>query len=206
MSGIPLIEKIDGIRKIYKDLDADVAHFQQACGFECLKACGHCCENPRIEITELEMLPIAAALLEQGTAEDFYARAEQQDFKGRCIFFEPELKLGAPGHCGIYEHRPLICRLFSSSGNTDKSGKTRLVVCSLIKETQAVPFQQAAADVLSGRLAAPVMGHYNMRIMAVDAELARENLSINSAFKRAIERIFMHKKLSGTGLSSFVKE
>jgi Fe-S-cluster containining protein len=152
------------------------------------------------------MLPIAAALLEQGTAEDFYARAEQQDFKGRCIFFEPELKLGAPGHCGIYEHRPLICRLFSSSGNTDKSGKTRLVVCSLIKETQAVPFQQAAADVLSGRLAAPVMGHYNMRIMAVDAELARENLSINSAFKRAIERIFMHKKLSGTGLSSFVKE
>ena len=197
MSGHSLDQKVSFMREIFKELDEDAAAFQRACGFECLKACGHCCENPLIEATELEMLPLAAVLVKQSKAGDFYALAEKQDFKGRCIFFQPELKPGVPGHCGVYEYRPLICWLFGTSGNKDKSGHMRLVVCGLIKRAQPERFEDAQAAALAGRLPVPMMADYAMRAMAVNAEFGRESFPVNTAFKRAVDRVSLLEGFRG---------
>ena len=151
-----LVEKAALVRDIYKQLDVDTAKFHAACGFDC-GSCGHCCENPLIEVTELAMLPLALAVVEQGVAEDLYLLAEQQDFKGRCIFFHAGLEPGVRGHCGIYMYRPLICRLFGSSGNKDKSGHVRLLVCSAVKQAQPGLLARVEADLAAGRLTAPLM-------------------------------------------------
>ena len=189
--------KMHKMADVYKDMDGDVAEFQRGCGFECLKVCGHCCENPMVEATELEMLPLAGSLVQAGTAEDWYLVAEQHDFSGRCIFFQPEIKPGVRGHCGIYEHRPLVCRLFSSSCNQDKYGKLRLIVCSPIKQAFGPFVDKAEADILSGRLKAPMMATYAMRAMAVDADLERERYPINMAFKKAVDRVWIHQQFAG---------
>ena len=197
-----MIQKIASMREIFREVDEDEAVFQHAVGLECLKTCGHCCENPLIETTVLEMLPLAADLLEQGTIEDFYQLAEKQGFKGRCVFFQPEPDPDVPGHCGIYEHRPLICRLFSSSGNADKHGHMRLVVCAQLKKAKALRFQRAEADALAGRLAVPVMANYMMRAMAIDPGLGRESFLLNTAFRKAAERVLVHQKFSPAGSSA----
>ena len=199
MSGHSLIEKAACILKIFDALDTDVAAFQRASGLVCRKGCGHCCETPLIEATELEMLPLAVAWVEKGLSEEFYAEAEVQDFKGRCIFFKPALKPGDSGHCRAYAYRPLICRLLSTSGNKDKHGKMRLVACACIKQSQAAHFEEAEAALGAGRLTAPVMADHMMRVMAVDPELARESFPINTAFKKALERFYMYKSFAERG-------
>lgn len=199
MSWNSLDQEVAHIRRIFKELDDDVAVFQRACGFGCLKACGHCCQNPLVEATELEMLPLAAALLEEGKAADPYARAEKKDFKGRCIFFEPELGPGVPGHCRVYEYRPLICRLFSASGNKDKAGNMRLVVCGPLKQAQSGAVERAQAQVLAGRLSVPVMADHAMRVMAVNAGSACKNLPVNMAFKKAVDRVSLSSSLRDEG-------
>ncbi len=191
-----LQDRIVRMRRIHADIDGDVALFQEKCGFECLKPCGHCCENPMVEATELEMLPLARTLIDEDKAEHWYGAAEEHDFSGRCVFFQPELKPGVRGHCGVYADRPLVCRLFNCSCVMDKQKRPRLLVCAPVKA--AYPGQVARAQVAltAGKLRAPGMADYTMKAMAVDLELERERFPINMAFKRAVDRVWIHQRFS----------
>ncbi len=196
-----LEEKIVRMRRVHADLDADIALFQEKCGFGCLKPCGHCCENPMVEATELEMLPLARTLVDEGTAEPWYFAAEQHDFSGRCVFFQSEPRPGSRGHCAVYDDRPLVCRLFNCSSVTDKQGRPRLVVCAPVKAAYPGQVARAQMELTGAKLRVPAMADYAMKAMAVDMELERERFPINMAFKRAVDRVWIHQRFS-SGLSS----
>ena len=193
-----LEKKMAKVRDLYRVIDADVKRFQAVSGLVCYKPCRHCCDNPLIASTELELLPLAKAMIDAGTVDAAYLEAEKRDFSGRCIFFEPELRPGAEGHCRMYAYRPVLCRLFGHSGNLDKYGKVRLSVCAALKQADPDLVVSLAQKVLSGKIKAPVMGQYTMRALAIDPEMERETFPINMAFKRAVDRIWIHQHFIGS--------
>ena len=167
--------------------------FQVKTRLTCPEGCGSCCASPFIETTELELLPLADELIRKGKAETCYDKAEAREFRGQCIFYNPA---GKGGCCEAYHLRPLICRLFAYSGNRDKYGRIRLVTCKIIKEADPVLAEKALADVASGKIIPPVMSGYIMQASSLDPELSHESLPINTAFKKAVERLGLSKKLN----------
>jgi Fe-S-cluster containining protein len=186
--------KVKALKSLFDELDREVRGFRRQVGLVCPERCGHCCENGRVETTELEMLPMAVDLVQNGEAERFYDAADKLDFEGRCVFYEPDPGRPGLGRCGRYELRPLICRLFAFSGNADKYGRTRLIVCGIIKDADPLRAQRAIELVEREQFKPPVMAAYVMKASLADPELAREQLPINLALKRAIDRVWLHRK------------
>lgn len=191
---ITLNLKVKALKSLYEEVDGTVDSFRCQAGLNCLEGCGHCCENARVETTELEMLPMAVELVRKGEAERFYEAADKLDFEGRCVFYESVLGHPGMGRCSRYEFRPTVCRLFAFSGNADKYGQTRLVICSVLKESDPVAAQRAIDLVERGRIRPPIMSSCITKASMADPELAREQLPINRALKRAIDRVWIHQK------------
>ncbi len=195
--GLPLPGSIEDkarrLRGVFSLLDKETALFRKKTGLQCPGGCGHCCATAGVETTELEMFPLALALEKAKKAEAFYRQAEEQGFEGRCVFYTPTEGHGS-GCCAAYLQRPLICRLFGCAGNRDKHGKPRLVGCAVFKKTQPDEAEAAYEGVLSGKIRVPFMTEWVMRAAAVDPELSREHLPVNTAFKRALERVWLNNK------------
>lgn len=142
---------------------------------------------------------MAANLVRFGLADLYYQAADKLDFGGRCVFYEPEAGHPGRGRCSRYELRPLICRLFAFSGNTDKNGRPRLIVCGKIKDADPQHSQKAVELVAYGEVRPPIMSEYVMKAAAIDPQLAREQLPINLAFKRAVDRVWLNQKFQRVG-------
>lgn len=186
-------DKSRRLNGIYRSLDKETAFFRTSTGLYCPDGCGHCCATAGVETTTLEMLPMALALERRGESETWYRKAETRDFAGQCIFYTPTDGIGS-GCCAVYPHRPLICRLFGFSGNRDKYGKLRLVGCSVFKKTQPDEAEAAYEGVLNGTCRVPGMSEAVMQASCVDPGLSREHLPINTAFKRAVEIVWLNSK------------
>ena len=191
---ITLDMKVKALKSLFGELDRDIERFRHKAGILCPEGCGHCCENARVETTELEMLPLAFELVNSGEAERFYNAADKLDYEGRCVFYESDPDLPGRGRCGRYELRPLICRLFAFSGNADKYGRTRLIVCGVIKDADPEGARKAIELVENGRIKPPIMAAYVMKSSLADPELSRAQLPINLALKRAVDRVWLHQK------------
>jgi hypothetical protein len=88
----------------------------------------------------------------------------------------------------------LICRLFGFSANTDKYGAPRLVACTVAKAEDIDLVEKAQDDVAAGRVRAPVMSAYAMRVAAVDPSMTSELFPVNLAFKRAVDRVWVSRR------------
>jgi Fe-S-cluster containining protein len=194
--GLTAEDKAKALRYLFDELNGEIAWFRLEVGLKCPGACGYCCENSVVETTELEMIPVALELVHQGTAERFYDTAEKMDFEGRCVLYEPDLDRPGSGRCSHYELRPFICRLFGFSGNPDKNGAMRLVACGRMKEKDRATVEKAVAIVEEGHIKPPVMANYITKAASIDPELAREQVPINKALKRAIDRVWLHQKFA----------
>ena len=181
------------LRGVFGALDKEISLFRKKTSLKCPEGCGDCCATAGVETTELEMLPVALALAGRKKADDFYQRAGEQDFEGRCVFYTATEGCGG-GCCAVYGQRPLICRLFGYAGNKDKHGRLRLVGCAVFKKTQPDLAEAAYEGVFSGKIRIPVMTEWVMRAAAVDPAMAREQMPINTAFKRALERVWLNNK------------
>ncbi|MEI6437793.1 MAG: YkgJ family cysteine cluster protein [Candidatus Omnitrophota bacterium] len=190
-TGGSLTEKTRRLKGIYRSLDKETAAFKIASGLCCVNPCGQCCINSTVEATELEMLPMAAELIRSGAAEQAYQQAEDRHFEGRCVVYSSG---DLYGKCLSYEQRPLVCRLFGFAGNRDKHGRPRLVTCGLIKHSQPQQVELVLGKVAQGGLNAPMMNDWVMRLSAVDPQMARESFPINTALKKALERIWLNRK------------
>jgi Fe-S-cluster containining protein len=126
----------------------------------------------------------------------WYVRAEAQDFLGQCIFYVPSPSDKMHGCCQAYKLRPLICRLFAFAGNRDKHGHVRLVTCKVIKKALPVQAEKALSDVVSGQVSPPIMADLIMRASTLDPEMSRESLPINTAFKKAVDRLWLYERLN----------
>lgn len=186
--------KIRSVRRIYADVDRATRSFRKKAGLACPGRCGHCCANSNVETTVLEMLPLAEDLARRGEAEAWWQETENRDFPGQCVFYIPDEGDRDQGRCGVYALRPLICRMFGYTGNKDKYGRIRLVACSVMKRLFPQILEDALQRVDAGKDRPPVMADFIMRATMLDQELTKESLSINTAFKKAVERMWLSKQ------------
>lgn len=182
------------VSRLYRRLDLDSRRFQLHSGLRCLPACGRCCLSADVEATVLEMLPAALHLAQVGRLESHRDRLGRQPEARECVLYRGEPPAAAPGHCGLYAHRPLVCRLFGFSAVLDREGRREVVGCRLIRQEQAEASARAAEEVRGGAVAIPMVGEYRMRLYGIDPTLGSRPLPINAALAQALEMVALRRR------------
>tara|TARA_Y100000782_G_scaffold11283_1_gene12245 strand:+ start:100 stop:747 length:648 start_codon:yes stop_codon:yes gene_type:complete len=189
------------VMDVYQSLSQEFSAYQSSQSLNCVEKCGACCNNPDIEVSPLEMLPLALHLFDTGRAEQEFD--ELDNYSGFACKQYQRLSLdGKEGYCGIYEYRPGICRMFGAAGYKTKSGEATLSVCKPIK--QAVPEKYAAAliaiqpawgqsnnsDPMSiSNSKPPMIAEGRQKLAQLDYELGDKLIPINDALRYILEKI-----------------
>ena len=189
------------VMDVYQSLSQEFSAYQSSQSLNCVEKCGACCNNPDIEVSPLEMLPLALHLFDTGRAEQAFD--ELDSYSGFACKQYQRLSLdGKEGYCGIYEYRPGICRMFGAAGYKTKSGEATLSVCKPIK--QAVPEKYAAAliaiqpawgqsnnsDPMSiSNSKPPMIAEGRQKLAQLDYELGDKLMPINDALRYILEKI-----------------
>ena len=184
------------LSRLFETIDREVLEFQKASGLSCAQGCGKCCLSPTVETTPVEMSLIVQDLLENGEFESYYRKAEKADFKGPCVFYKADPLFPDKGRCAVYPFRPSVCRLFGFAATTDKHDRPQLLTCKVIKEKQpqAVVRAQEAID---RNHPVPIMRKFAGRMIQIDPLSSDKSVPINTAFKIALEKIFLNGKFRG---------
>jgi len=185
---------LSGLFRVYRDLDKKTAAFQKASGLGCRKGCGQCCDNPDVETSILEMMPVAIDLWQKNTAGAWLDKVESLNGRGRCVFYEPHPFSAGQGRCTIYPLRPLICRLFGFSARLSKTGKPVLVTCRVIKTDQSGQYTDALKQI-EGGAKIPVMPHFSSQVAGLNLMDGARQLPINTALRLALERVGLKIRL-----------
>ncbi|KHT48286.1 fe-s-cluster oxidoreductase [Alteromonas marina] len=189
------------VMDVYQSLSQEFSAFQSSQSLSCVEKCGACCNKPDIEVSPLEMLPLALYLFDTGQAEQVFD--ELQSYSGFACKQYQRLSLdGTEGYCGIYEYRPGICRMFGAAGYKTKSGEATLSVCKPIK--QAVPEKYAAALIAIqpawgqsnnsdpmpiSNSKPPMIAEGRQKLAQLDYELGDKLMPINDALRYILEKI-----------------
>ena len=182
------------VEAVYDELDHTYGAYVRKTGLSCRTGCGACCNNPEIEATALEMLPLALMIYDQGRAEQVLEELEQ--YSGfACYHFVRHSLDGEKGQCGVYQQRPAICRMFGAAGVSSKTGETRLSVCKTIKQDRSEQYQATLITMLTEP--PPRMSVGKEKVRSLDFELGKKDLPINQALKYALERVLFISYYSG---------
>lgn len=172
----------------YQLLSEEFGSFQAQAGLHCLSGCGACCNNPQVEASVLEMLPLALHLFDTGQAEHYLE--QMQDSGGfACHLFERHSLDGLKGACSVYEWRPGICRMFGVAGYRSKTDVPTLSICSTIKNQMPAKYADALIAVTTS--SPPMLTHGRQRIAKIDYTLGDKLLPINLALQLALEKVLM---------------
>ena len=185
------LEIVSQVMDLYARIDKAVAEFQLRSGLRCPSGCGRCCPTADVRVTVLEMLPIAHEIFQNHDACAWMDRLAAQPVSGRCILFS-EKQISDAGHCSFYTWRPVLCRMFGYAAVRSRTGANALSVCKYIRQND--PETAAAAMAYAGE--APCFIHYGARVYALDPGLGNELMPINTALRRAIERLGLNYALS----------
>ncbi len=184
---------IQAVTGLYADIDNQVDSFCQHSGLSCKSGCGACCENPHIETTVTEVMPLAFHVLSTGKADETAVAIESPQIQGRCVFYQPDPAIPHHGRCGIYAHRPGICRLFGFSAKKDKHGRKQMVTCPTIKTMHADTFKASTESINAG-MPVPLVNEYGMKVISLDPVRGSKLMPINQAVRQAIERLSFYVK------------
>jgi len=183
--------KILAVEKLFKHLDSEISEFKEHSGIYCFSGCGKCCNKADIEASALEFLPLAYHWFSQGKAEEMLQKLEKNESLN-CIVYQPlSIEDKNMGHCGEYEQRGLICRLFGYGAGKDKYGQLRMVTCKLIKEKQVENYAKAV-EMLKTNSKVPIFTDYYQKLMQIDFRLAKDIMPINDAIKAALEAVMQY--------------
>jgi len=176
------------ICSIYKDFDERITGLQSATGMRCPADCSDCCREKHVEATVLELLPLAKEIYlrkeEDALMAAILKKLEAQD--PVCVLLRNVTQDGNNGHCGYYEFRPLVCRLFGFASRRNKSGHIELMTCRIIKEGKQEEVRKAET-VLSHGFKLPVYQDAFMSMSSMKPGIGTRRLPINMALKEAIE-------------------
>jgi Fe-S-cluster containining protein len=155
-------------------------------GLACENACRNCCRTPshNIEVSILELLPLAEYLLEQGVAEYWIDRLSNASESEFCVLFDENPASQPKGGCRFYELRPLVCRLFGFSAVVRKDGSIAPVLCSILKKSHLGRVSSVMSQTI---MKIPIMSDYANRVYCLDPYLSSMRYPINAALKKAIE-------------------
>ncbi len=168
-------------------MDEQTAALQAATGLQCPSGCGQCCENPEIEATPLEVLPLALELFRQGEARAWLERVGESE-GSLCAFYRPDPLIRGNGRCLAYSWRPTTCRLFGFATANDKQGSPEFSACARHKQIVPEIVGTTRAAIAAG-LRAPNFADFSRAIAAADPYFGRSRMPINQAVAVAINRV-----------------
>lgn len=177
---------------LYARIDKAVAEFQLRSGLRCPTGCGACCPKAHVEATILEMLPLAHEMFCSGQVDEWIERLDVHKDSERCLLYSETTLSGGAGHCGFYQWRPSLCRLFGFSSVRNRTGCKSLSICRQIKQSD--PQSAAVAAALADE--APCFVHYSAQVYALDPVLGTRLMPINTALRHAIERLGLRLAIS----------
>ena len=187
-------QKIKKLLYLFQSTEKQVAVFQERSGLHCLNGCGRCCDNPNIETTPAEMLPMAQKIWEEKTLDHWLGRLNDQGSSKICVFYAADPAVAGKGQCLQYSLRPLVCRLYGFSARREKFGSLNLITCPLIKQDQATEVRAAQKRINAG-VKAPVMQDVTFKLQSIEPGPQNKTLPINEAFRKALDTIGLHHKL-----------
>ena len=175
------------VEALFSDIDVHAKQFAAESKLTCPVGCGRCCENPDIETTVIDMLPLAVHLKDKGRLDEV-AMSLPHTLTDACVFFEKHAGEGG-GRCTVYRYRPSICRLFGFAASRDKNQNPILAACKVHKQSQPEVVENAKREVEARRLNPPLFSTYAGRLDDIDPVLANRHYPINVALLLAIEKI-----------------
>ncbi len=189
-------QKVRAVEKLYKMLDKDVQKLQDATGIHCIENCINCCTTPRIQATSLEFFPLAYHLFKTGQAETILNAIGQIDNPSICPLLNALSVEGSRRGCTQYQHRGLICRLFSYNHTTDKYGRCRISACKPIRLAQPHELEKTN-QILQKKVIGPKASNYYSRLQFIDFSEAQKFYPIGDAIKIALETIVTYYHYKG---------
>lgn len=181
--------KVRAVEALYRQVDREIARFQQATGLRCIAGCGQCCTHPDIEASVLEFLPLAYEFMRRGEAAAQLAALEAGE-SSLCFLFQPLPVVGRGGACGDYVHRGLICRLFGFSAMRSKHGAAQLYTCRRLKTETPEAYAEAVAHLKADK-PVPGVSPWYRRLRNIDPDLASTFFPVRQAIAEAL-RIVLH--------------
>ncbi|NJL36662.1 MAG: YkgJ family cysteine cluster protein [Leptolyngbyaceae cyanobacterium SM1_4_3] len=185
---------------LYSQIDQQTRAFQAETQLHCPTGCGRCCENPHVEATLLEMVPLAVELFRQGEAVKWLESADESNETNACLFYEPDPRTPGNGRCQVYPWRPSICRLFGYATVSDRDGQPRFAACMRHKADipeVVVTIQEAIAQ----GLPAPSFAT-SQQIAHLAPQLGAERMPINQALSAALRWVGLNFQMKQTELDS----
>ncbi|HEY9877225.1 MAG TPA: YkgJ family cysteine cluster protein [Leptolyngbyaceae cyanobacterium] len=172
----------------YAQMDAEANVVQAKTGLHCPSGCGRCCDNPHIEATPLEMLPMAAELVHRGEHLAWLEEIKLGASSGVCVCYKPNPNIPGNGRCRMYDWRPSLCRLFGFAATHDKAGNPILAHCSHHKAVMPETLATVQAAVAKG-LPIPQFAHWQAQVANIDLHWGYQRMPINQALQVALERV-----------------
>lgn len=191
-----VLGKVRAVEKLFKVLDKDIQKLKTHTGISCVENCIKCCTTPRIEATALEFYPLAYHLYKTGQADTILTKIEQINAPSICPSLNNLTIEGTRPGCSFYDHRGLICRLFSYNHSTDKYGRRRLSACKTIRIEQPAQLD-LANKMLETRPIGPKASDYYSRLQIIDFHEAQRLYPIGDAVRIAIETILTNMHYRG---------
>ncbi len=171
------------IKQLYQEIETKNQIFKKVTGLNCIPGCGDCCNRFEPYITVLEGLILANYFEEQPqTYQRFLARPNNHDSDILCPFYNSNQDY----HCGIYEVRPMICRLYSFSGKIESQGIC-FQPCPKIQEhfPKEVTFAQL---LLKDNLEIPIYSEVYTKLCEIDFILATDFHPLTRSIEIALEQ------------------
>jgi uncharacterized protein len=185
---LPQQKIVQEIINLLEENETQTRGFAAAVGLSCKAGCGQCCEDPQVETTVTEMLPLAAHVWSKGQAGETLTAIEERKASGVCVFYQPDPHVPGNGRCRVYDYRPGICRLFGFSAKKDKQASKGLVTCKTIKKEFPKEYAHAELEINKG-VDVPLIGVHTLRVYSIDPVYGKELVGINQAVKTAVERV-----------------
>lgn len=187
---LPLAAKVE---EVFRDLDASIATFQADTGWGCREGCGDCCNNAEVEVTVLEALPHALLLWQSEKAELYHGLLKSK-LGSACLFYAASAQDSSKGRCSIYGTRPMLCRMFGFTAQTDKHSQARLAACRWQKLEASELLSKIDQSLKDGTLQAPIFSFWEQRLSELDpSKLLGERIPINEAFLKAIDYVYWRR-------------
>lgn len=124
LEGTLLAERLLRLDDLYNRVTVDIQQWVVDSQFPgCPAGCGSCCASYVPQVYSLEALYTAAGCLARDI--DYTPVFNAEAVTGHCLFYRED----TPGHCGIYEARPLLCRTFGYTSSRDKGGTPQFRLC-----------------------------------------------------------------------------
>lgn len=177
-------EFCENLLKNYEEMSLAFSSAQTKNNLQCPSDCGRCCQNPSIEASVLEMLPMALYLHDNNLTDAYLEKIDQaMNTTQYCIGL-------LNNRCHLHPFRPTICRMFGVSGHLDKNRKLQASICKVLKEVNPQDSQKVIADPENHNL--PVMTHWSSKLLTLEPELLSNKMHINLALKHAIQKVELY--------------